>query len=97
MSEEAVAGEQHGHAARIGLVNDLLVANGPARLYDGGRPSIRCLLETVFEREKGIRSHHAVFGALPRSSCGDFHGFGATGLTRPDAHRRRALNHDNGV
>ena len=97
MSEESMTGEQHGDAASVGFVNDLLVANGAAGLNNGRSPCFGSLLKTVLEWEKCIRCENAIFRSLTRTSCGDFHGLNATGLARPDTDRRRSLNHDDGV
>ena len=56
MSEQAMAGEQHGDAASVGFVDDLLIPNGTPGLNDGGSSGFCGLFETVFEREEGIRS-----------------------------------------
>ena len=54
MPEKPVAGEQHGHATGIGLIDDLLVPNGSSGLNDGGSTCLCGLLETVLEWEKCI-------------------------------------------
>src|SRR5437899_12935694 len=48
------AGEHHGGAARIGGVDDLLVARAAARLDDRRGTRLERLLESVREREKGV-------------------------------------------
>src|SRR5207245_9001622 len=48
------AGEPHGGAARIGGLDDLLVARAAARLDDRRGTRLERLLESVREREEGV-------------------------------------------
>src|SRR3989442_5101293 len=48
------AGEDHGHAVRVGGADDLLVACAAARLDGGGRARGDRLLEPVGEGEEGV-------------------------------------------
>ena len=97
MTEQPMTGEEHGNAACVGFVDDLLISNGATGLNNGRSSSLGCLLQAVFEREEGIGSQHAVLRTLTCSTRGDFHGLDATGLSGADTDRGRALNHHDGV
>ena len=73
------------------------IPNGTPGLNDGGGSGFCGLFETVFEREEGIRSKHAVLSAIARSPCGNFHRLGAAGLTGANAYRCGSLHHHDRV
>ena len=52
--EQTVSREEHGNAPRVCFVDDFLVSNGAAWLYDGGRTGIGSLFQSVLEREEGV-------------------------------------------
>ena len=54
--EQTMTREEHGNAPRVCFVDDFLVSNGAAWLYDGGRTRISSLFQSVLEREEGVGS-----------------------------------------
>ena len=84
MAEQAVAREQHGHAAGVGFVNHFLVAYRATRLDNGRSPSVGCLLQSVLEWEKCIGCKNAVLGPFAGAA-----GSGAAGARRGRTYRSR--------
>lgn len=97
MPEQTMPCKQHGEATSVGLVDDLLVANGPSGLNNRRGSGLGGLFQTVLEGEESVRGQHASVGPLARTPSGNANGFDATGLTGPNANGGRALNHHDGV
>ena len=64
MEEVAGAGEVHGHAGLLGRFDDLLIADGAARLHDGLDARVDKHLGTIGEREERIGCRDRTGGAI---------------------------------
>ena len=61
----AVAGEDHADAKLVAAVDGLLVADGAARLYDGGDTGFVGQFHAVVEGEEGVGSQHGTVKVKP--------------------------------
>src|SRR5207244_5483276 len=95
--EVALAREDHGEAVLVGRGDDLIVAQGPARLDDGPHAGSGGGVEPVAEGEESIAGTRSARGSCPRLADGDLHGVDAALLPGADADGLTIRHEHDGV
>src|SRR4051812_39358406 len=73
VQEVALVREDHRHSVSVSGLDDLLIANASAGLYDGGHSGLGSALDAVREGEEGVRRKHAAGGTVARLEAGEIH------------------------
>ena len=71
MAEVAHVGEDHRDTVLVGGGNHFVVADRTTRLDHAGNAYSGCRIDTVTEREEGIRGHGGTFHFQPFITCFD--------------------------
>ena len=64
MFEVSHSSKNHRNIILVGRINRILIMDRSARLNDRGDASFVSSLNTISEREEGIRCHHAILNSL---------------------------------
>src|SRR5713226_10545147 len=93
----AHAGEDHSEAEAVGSSDDIVVANGAARLNERGSTGFRGFFDAVREREEGVGGDDAALQRRLRFHYGDFYGVDATHLAGADSEGGAVASENDGV